>query len=82
MWVQWRLYSYVGTVEVIQLCGYSGGYTVMWVQWRLHSYVGTVEVIQSNASLGDFLLAPECPIDKATLWVGFLYLTVAKIIPR
>ena len=23
--------------------------------------------------LGDFLLAPACPIEKATLWVGLLY---------
>ena len=28
-----------------------------------------------GASLGDFLLAPACPIDKVTLWEGFLYLT-------
>ena len=25
--------------------------------------------------LGDFLLAPACPIEKVTLWEGFLYLT-------
>ena len=28
-----------------------------------------------GASLGDFFLAPVCPIEKVTLWVGFFYLT-------
>jgi len=28
-----------------------------------------------GASLGDFLLAPVCPIENITLWVGFLCLT-------
>jgi len=27
-----------------------------------------------GASLGDFLLAPVCPIEKVTLWEGFVYL--------
>ena len=31
--------------------------------------------ISQGASLGDFLLAPKCPIEKVTLWVGLLYLT-------
>jgi len=30
--------------------------------------------VSQGASLGDFLLAPACPIEKVTLWVGFLYL--------
>ena len=30
--------------------------------------------ISQGASLGDFLLAPACPIEKVTL-MGFLYLT-------
>ena len=32
---------------------------------RLSTYQG--------ASLGDFLLAPACPIEKVAVWVGFLY---------
>jgi len=28
-----------------------------------------------GASLGDFLLAPACPIEKVTLWVSFLVFT-------
>ena len=31
--------------------------------------------LSQGASLGDFLLAPACPIEKVTLWEGFLYLT-------
>ena len=31
--------------------------------------------ISQGVSLGDFQLAPACPIEKVTLWVGFLYLT-------
>ena len=31
--------------------------------------------VSHGASLGDFLLAPACPIEKVTLWEGFLYLT-------
>jgi len=31
--------------------------------------------VSQGASLGDFLLAPACPIEKVTLWEGFLYLT-------
>ena len=31
--------------------------------------------ISQGASLGDFLLAPACPIEKVSLWEGFLYLT-------
>jgi len=30
--------------------------------------------ISQSTSLGDFLLAPACPIDKITLWEGLLYL--------
>ena len=29
--------------------------------------------VSQGASLGDFLLAPVCPIEKVTLWEGFLY---------
>jgi len=29
--------------------------------------------VSQGVSLGDFLLAPTCPIEKHTLWVGFLY---------
>jgi len=31
--------------------------------------------VSQGASLGDFLHAPACPIEKVTLWEGFLYLT-------
>jgi len=31
--------------------------------------------VSQGASLGYFLLAPACPIEKVTLWVCFLYLT-------
>jgi len=31
--------------------------------------------VSQGASLGDFLLALACPIEKVALWVGFLYLT-------
>jgi len=31
--------------------------------------------ISQDAPLGDFLLAPSCPIEKVTLWAGLLYLT-------
>jgi len=31
--------------------------------------------VSQGASLGDFLLAPACLIEKVSLWVGFLYLT-------
>ena len=27
---------------------------------------------------GDFLLAPECPIEKVTLWEGYLYLMLGS----
>ena len=30
-------------------------------------------LVSQGASLGDILLAPACPIEKVTLWVGFLY---------
>ena len=30
--------------------------------------------VSQGASLTDFLLAPACPIEKVTLWEGFLYL--------
>ena len=32
--------------------------------------------VSQGASLGDFLLAPACPIEKVTPWVDFLYLTL------
>ena len=32
--------------------------------------------VSQEASLGDFLLAPTCPIEKVTLWEGFLYLSL------
>jgi len=31
--------------------------------------------VSQGASLEGFLLAPACPIEKVTLWEGFLYLT-------
>jgi len=31
--------------------------------------------VSQGASLGDFLLAPACPVEKETLWEGFFYLT-------
>ena len=31
--------------------------------------------VPQGASLEDFPLAPACPIEKVSLWVGFLYLT-------
>ena len=31
-----------------------------------------------SASLGDFLLAPVCPVEKVILWEGFLYLTLGS----
>ena len=31
--------------------------------------------VSQGSSLGDFLLAPACPIEKVTLWEGSLYLT-------
>jgi len=31
--------------------------------------------VSQGASLGDFLLAPVCPMEKVTLWEGLLYLT-------
>ena len=31
--------------------------------------------VSQGASLGDFLLASACPVEKVTLWEGFLYLT-------
>ena len=30
--------------------------------------------VYQDASLGDFLLAPACPIEKVTQWEGFVYL--------
>ena len=34
--------------------------------------------VSQGVSLGDFLLAPVCPIEKITLWEGFLYLTLGS----
>ena len=34
--------------------------------------------VSQSASLGDFLLAPVCPIEKVTLWEDFLYLTLGS----
>jgi len=34
--------------------------------------------VSQVASLGEFLLAPACPIEKVTLWEGFLYLTLGS----
>ena len=34
--------------------------------------------VSQGVSLGDFLLAPTCPIEKLTLWEGFLYLTLGS----
>jgi len=31
--------------------------------------------VSQGASIGDFLLAPVCPIEKVTLWEDFFYLT-------
>ena len=32
--------------------------------------------VAKGVSLGDFLLAPTCPIEKVTIWEGSLYLTL------
>jgi len=40
---------------------------------RLKSYFSLLLRISQGASLGDFLLAPACPIEKVTLWVSLLY---------
>jgi len=45
---------------------------------RSGAEIGLLSLRQSvsqGASLGDFLLAPACPIEKVTLWEGVLYLT-------
>jgi len=40
----------------------------------LLSLLGLQLSFAQDSPLGDFPLAPACPIEKATLWVGFLYL--------
>jgi len=37
------------------------------------AYTESKPSISLSASLGDFLLAPACLIEKVTLWEGFLY---------
>ena len=34
--------------------------------------------VSESASLGDLMFAPACPIEKVTLWVGFLYFSGSK----
>jgi len=41
----------------------------------IFTFMATEGTQSKGASLGDFLLAPTCPIEKVTLWEGFLYLT-------
>jgi len=38
--------------------------------------------ISQRVSLGDFLLAPACPIEEVTLWEGFLCLMSGSENPR
>ena len=49
-----------------------------WTAVRSGAEIGLQSLrlsIPQGASLGDLLHAPTCPIEKVTLWVGFIYLT-------
>jgi len=56
-----------GVVQVPSRCPVRSGAEIGLLNLRLS--------VSQGASLGDFLLAPACPIEKVTLWEGFLYLT-------
>ena len=59
--------------------GFAGTLQVSWPAVRGVQKSGytesSIQPVQ-GASLGDFLLAPACPIEKVTRWVGPLYLTL------
>jgi len=59
-WQEWCRYSTGALVSVR-----SGVIIVLLSLWISVNQV---------ASVGDFVLAPECPIEKVALWEGLLYL--------
>jgi len=67
-------------IGILTSCqGYAGTLQVSWPAVRGVQKSGytesSIQPVQ-GASLGDFLLAPACPIEKVTRWVGPLYLTL------
>ena len=66
-----------GFVELDVMSGQDGKLTsdkwVVFISWLVASGKGLQKlaywVIPQFTSLGDFLLAPACPIEKVTLWV-------------
>jgi len=72
--------SGAGTMQVLWTAVRSGAGTiqVLWTAVRRGAENGLLRLrlsVFQDTSLGDFLLAPACPIEKVTLWEGFLYLT-------
>jgi len=47
----------------------------------LGNYPVVDPVVFQGGSLRDFLLAPACPMEKVTLWEGFLYLGDSLLAP-
>jgi len=66
-WCRYPSGALSGVVQVPLRCPVRSGAEVGLLSLRLS--------VSQGASLGDFLLAPACSIEKVTLWEGFLYLT-------
>jgi len=65
-------------LQVLRTADMSGAGTlqVPWTAVRSGAEIGLLSLrlsVSQGASLGDFLLAPACPIEKVTLWVGFFF---------
>ena len=64
-WCRYPAGALSGVVQVPRRCTVRSG-----------AEIGLLRLIVfQGASLGDFLLAPACSIEKVTLWEGFLCLT-------
>jgi len=61
------------TGQLSGVCRYPAGALISVRSGAEIGLLGSRLSVSQGASLGDFLLASSCPIDKVTLWEGFLY---------
>ena len=91
---EWRRYptgaldscqSGAGTLQVPWTAVRSGAGTlqVPWTAVRSGAEIGPLSLwfsVSQGASLGDFLLAPACPIEKVTLWDGLYSVQIYRVV--
>ena len=67
-----------GSYETLLDSFFCSSYLHDWATVRSGTEIGLLSFrlsVSQGESLGDFLHAPTCSIEKITLWEGFLYLT-------